>query len=879
MKPDEPHTIYLKDYAPPAYLVDTVHLSFELDPDRTIVKSAMTLHRNPLTEAAQPLRLDGEQLDLVSVRLDGNDLEPDGFAQDETGLSIFQVPERFTLDIETIISPSRNTALEGLYLSKSMFCTQCEAQGFRKITYFPDRPDVMAVYTTKITAPADKNPVFLSNGNLTAKGTLRDGRHWAEWHDPFPKPSYLFAVVAGNLACCEDVFTTMSGRTVTLRLFVEPGDQSKCDYALDALKRAMRWDENVYGREYDLDIFMIVAVSHFNMGAMENKGLNVFNSQYILAQPETATDQDYENIEAIIAHEYFHNWTGNRITCRDWFQLCLKEGLTVFRDQQFSADMRSQAVQRIKDVRTLRTRQFPEDSGPLSHPVRPDAYMEINNFYTATVYEKGAEIVRMLHTMLGAPTFRKATDLYFERHDGQAATVEDFVKVMEDVSGLDLGQFRLWYSQAGTPQLHITSHYDVDAKRFELRILQSCAPTPGQEKKSAFHIPLAIGLIDRSGKDLPIYLDQAATPSPGNLLHIKDQDHVFVFENIPDRPVVSLLRHFSAPVKVDYEQSQEEQLFLMAHDSDAFNRWEAGRRYAEVLILRHMAAAKTGAELPPDDAYHASLRRIVTDPSLDPYFVAQALTLPGEIELAQAVDVIDPDALHRARQTVERHLTTALADDLMAIYRKCQVRETYSPDSQQAGKRALRNRALTLLSCLETDQTVELAVDHFRQATNMTDSMSGLAALVDLERPERDAALADFYDRWQTDNLVVNKWLMIQAISHHSQTIERVTALTQHDCFDRRNPNRVRALIGAFAHNNQLRFHHASGTGYVLVANMVRQLDSANPQVAARLLNSFENWRRFDSARQTLMHGQLKAVLAHEDISKNVFEIATKILN
>ncbi len=708
---------------------------------------------------------------------------------------------------------------------------------------------------------------------------LQDGRHWAEWHDPFPKPSYLFALVAGDLACVEDVFATISGRTVTLRLFVEPGEESKCDYALDALKRAMRWDEEVYGREYDLDIFMIVAVSHFNMGAMENKGLNVFNSQYILARPETATDQDYENIEAIIAHEYFHNWTGNRITCRDWFQLCLKEGFTVFRDQQFSADMRSAAVQRIKEIKALRTRQFSEDAGPLSHPVRPDAYMEINNFYTATVYEKGAEVVRMLYTMLGASIFRKATDLYFERHDGQAATVEDFVKVMEDASGLNLGQFRLWYSQAGTPELDITSHYDAEAKRFELRIHQGCAPTPGQDKKLAFHIPLAIGLIAESGDDLPIYLDQAATPSPDNILHIKDPDHVFVFDKIPHRPAVSLLRHFSAPVKVNYEQSQEEQLFLVAHDSDPFNRWEAGRRYAQALVLRHVAAAKTNTELPPDDAYHTSLRRIIADPSLDPYFVAQALTLLSEIELAQAVDEIDPDILHRARQTVERNLATALADELRQTYHKCEIREAYSPGSQQAGQRALRNRALTLLSSLETDETVELTVDHFRRATNMTDSMTGLAALASLERPEREAALSDFYDRWKTDDLVVNKWLMIQATSHHSQTVERVNALIQHDCFDPQNPNRVRALIGAFAHNNQLRFHDASGNGYVLVADMVRQLDPANPQVASRLLNSFESWRRFDTARQTLMHNQLNAVLNHKDVSKNVFEIATKILN
>ena len=875
-----PKAIFLKDYLPPAFLIDSVDLHFTLGEDETLVRSKLAMRANPAHGGdAQPLVLDGERLELRAVRLDGQALSDADYRVTPAGLTLPRVPAAFTLEIETAIKPQENLALEGLYKSSGNFCTQCEAEGFRKITYFLDRPDVMARYVTTIEADAARYPVLLANGNPVGSGTLPGGRHWMRWEDPFPKPCYLFALVAGTLVLVEDNFTTQSGRAVALRLYVEPGNDDKCAHAIASLKASMRWDEEVYGLEYDLDIFMIVAVGDFNMGAMENKGLNIFNTKYVLARPETATDLDFQAIEAVIAHEYFHNWTGNRVTCRDWFQLSLKEGLTVFRDQQFSADMNSRAVKRIADVQRLRAGQFAEDSGALAHPVRPDAYIEINNFYTATVYDKGAEVVRMIHTLLGAAGFRKGIDLYFQRHDGQAVTCDDFVAAMEDANGVDLGQFKFWYSQAGTPELEVSGTHDPVRRLYRLTVRQHCPPTPGQPFKLPMHIPLALGLIGPDGRDLPLRLagETGAAPTT-RVLELRDSEQVFDFLDISEPPVPSLLRGFSAPVKLRAALTDADLAFLLAHDSDPFNRWEAGQALATRLMLALIGDYRAGRPLHLEQSFIEAFARLLADAESDRAFAAKALALPGEGYLAQQMDEIAPDAIHLVRDFVRRRLAESLKESWVATWRACLSDEPYSVDAGAVGRRALKGVALAYLMTLETAEAHSLAAGQFEGATTMTDAIDALALLAASDAPQRDAALEDFYRRWSHDPLVVNKWLGIQAASPRSDTLARVVALLEHPAFEIRNPNKVYALIGSFASGNQVRFHAADGAGYAFLTDQILRLDPMNPQVASRLAGPFARWRRFDAERRALMRSQLERLAATGGLSRDVFEIVDKSL-
>lgn len=883
MRAEDPRPILLKDYAVPPFLIDDVRLEIELDPNATRVRSTMTMRRNPAAAAkdrAAALVLDGQKLALESVSLNGEKLSPNAYQTDAEHLTIPELPDVFTLETVTTCGPEANTQLLGLYLSNEIYCTQCEAEGFRRITYYLDRPDVMAVFTTRIVSDEKVASVLLSNGNLTASGKLPGGKHFAEWHDPHPKPAYLFALVAGNLAHVEDTFTTMSGRKVTLRIYVERGNEDRCAYAMDALKRSMRWDEETFGREYDLDIFMIVAVSAFNMGAMENKGLNVFNDKYILARPDTATDQDYASIEAIIAHEYFHNWTGNRITCRDWFQLCLKEGLTVFRDQEFTGDMRSRPVKRISDVRTLRSHQFPEDQGPLAHPVRPSSYIEINNFYTATVYEKGAELCRMIHTLAGPKRFRKGMDLYFERHDGEAATVEDFLQSLSDGAKLDLEQFKLWYSQSGTPEVLVSGRYDAARETYTLKVSQICAPTPGQKLKEPYHIPIAVGLVGSDGKDMVLQLDGEEKPKgTTRVLNLTTRSETFRFRNVSERPVPSLLRGFTAPVTLTANLKERDWVFLMSHDSDPFNRWEAAQRYATGLMVSMVEALKTGGRMRKGDAFAEMMRDLLKSKKHDPDFVAQMIVLPGEQTIAQIVrENVDVDAIHVAREELRASLALACEKELRDAYERCRIDGPYSPDASHAGRRALRNTCLGYLALLPDQSGVKLAAEHFAEADNMTDQIAALGVLSHIDCPERINALHAFYEQWKSDHLVMDKWLAIQAMSSLPDTLQNIYKLLDHPAFTIRNPNKVRALITSFATANQLRFHASDGAGYALVADKVLELDGLNPQVAARLLGAFKSWRQFESKRRKLMSRHLTRIASVEGISRDVFEIATKTL-
>ncbi|MGB3809634.1 MAG: aminopeptidase N [Parvibaculum sp.] len=880
MRAEDPRPILLKDYAPPAFLIEDVRLEIDLDPATTRVRATLKMRRNPDAPRG-PLILNGQKLALHEVAIDGEMLSGNAYQTDSEHLTIPDAPDgAFTLEILTSCGPEANTQLLGLYLSSGIYCTQCEAEGFRRITYYLDRPDVMAVFTTRIIADQKFAPVLLSNGNLTASGKLPGNKHFAEWHDPFPKPSYLFALVAGDLAHVEDKFVTQSGREVTLRIFVERGNEDRCAYAMEALKRSMRWDEEVFGREYDLDIFMIVAVSAFNMGAMENKGLNVFNDKYILARPDTATDADYAAIEAIIAHEYFHNWTGNRITCRDWFQLCLKEGLTVFRDQEFTADMRSRAVKRISDVRLLRSHQFPEDQGPLAHPVRPDSYIEINNFYTATVYEKGAELVRMIHTLAGPKRFRKGMDIYFERHDGEAATVENFLDALADGAKLDLTQFRRWYSQAGTPEVLVSGRYDTARQTYTLKISQVCAATPGQKLKEPYHIPIAVGLVGPDGKDMALQLDdEEKAKGTTRVLNLTERTQTFRFHNVEEKPVPSLLRGFTAPVTLSANLKERDWVFLMTHDSDPFNRWEASQRYASGLLISLVEALQAGTRLRKGEAFAEMTRKLLADKKLDPDFVAQMIQLPGEQTIAQLIrENVDVDAIHEAREHLRLSIAGAIKDELLAAYRRQRIEGPYSPDASHAGRRALRNICLSYLAILPGSDGVALAARHFAEADNMTDQIAALGVLVNIDCPEREEALAAFYDQWKDDHLVMDKWLAIQATSSLPGTLDNVNRLLRHPAFTIRNPNKVRALITSFATANQVRFHAADGAGYALVADKVLELDSLNPQVAARLLGAFKSWRQFAPKRRALMSKQLARIAGVEGISRDVFEIATKTL-
>jgi aminopeptidase N len=880
MRTDEPHPIRLQDYRPPDWLVDTVELDVSLDATATRVRAALLLRPNPKAAAPAPLVLDGDGLTLVALRLDGEPLAPAQYVATPDRLSLAQPPQRsFRLEIETRIDPSANTQLMGLYRSGKTYCTQCEAEGFRRITYFPDRPDVMAIYTTRIEADVTDAPVLLANGNLKESGTLTGGkRHFAVWHDPFPKPSYLFALVGGALAFVEDRFRTMSGRDVTLRIYVEPGKEDRCDYAMDSLKRAMRWDEEAFGREYDLDMFMIVAVSDFNMGAMENKGLNVFNDKYILASPETATDADYASIEAIVAHEYFHNWTGNRITCRDWFQLCLKEGLTVFRDQEFTSDERSRPVERIKDVRGLRAHQFVEDAGPLAHPVRPTLYHEINNFYTTTVYEKGAEVVRMLQVLLGAPQFRKGMDLYFTRHDGEAATIEQFVQCFADASGRDLSQFMLWYAQSGTPEIVATGSYDARARTYRLDLAQTLPPTPGQPTKEPMVIPLVAGLVGPDGRDVPLRRADGA-PVERGLLTLDKPAVSYVFTGIEQRPVPSINRGFSAPVRVTVNVGDEDLRFLSNHDSDPFNRWQAVHTLAMRLLVNSTAAIRRSEPPRQDPALVAALDAALNSRDLEPAFVAQVIALPSESDIAREIARdVDPDAVYAARQALRLAVMTALSKILAATYERLSSPEPYSPAADAAGRRALKNTCLELITAAGEPSAIALAKRHYETADNMTDRMAALQALSLCDCAERSTALEDFYRRYGGDPLIVDKWLSLQAAIPEPATLERVKALTGHPAFSMANPNRVRALVGAFAMSNQTQSNRVDGRGYDFIVDTVLAIDPKNPQLAARLLSALKSWRVLEPKRRSLAQAALKRVADTPSLSRDIGDIVQRAL-
>jgi len=872
--------IYLKDYAATPYIIHTTDLSFELGEGETLVRSRLNVSRRDGVADDVPMILDGEALTLLSIRIDGEEVQAADYGESDNQLTINKLPAEFILEIENRIHPEQNTALSGLYKSSGNFCTQCEAEGFRRITYYYDRPDVMSIFTTQIIADPSRYPVMLSNGNLLEQDTLENGRHWVKWHDPHPKPAYLFALVAGELSHIHDTFTTMSGREVDLYIYTESHNIKKCDHAMDSLKQAMKWDEVVFAREYDLDIYMIVAVDDFNMGAMENKGLNVFNSKFVLAQPETATDTDYQGIEGVIGHEYFHNWSGNRVTCRDWFQLSLKEGFTVFRDQEFSADMQSRGVKRIEDANLLRTHQFREDASPMAHPVRPDSYVEINNFYTVTIYEKGGEVIRMQQLLLGKEGFRKGTDLYFDRHDGEAVTTDDFVKAMEDANEVDLSQFKLWYSQAGTPELDVTSSYDAEAQQFTLTVKQHCPDTPGQGDKQAMHIPLAMGLLDSNGDDMPLQL-LGEPPLAGStlVLHLKECEQCFVFEHVAEQPVPSLLRGFSAPVKLTSDLTEAQQYFLMANDNDDFSRWDAGQQIAVKLILGLVSDIQQGNDLAVDFRFIKAMETTLSrSDSEDKAMVAMALNLPSEAYLSGFMSPIDPVTLHQARLFVKQQIARALQTHLLEIYLACTDEGEFKNDPASMAQRKLKNTCLSYLLECDDPEMVAHCEQQFYSASNMTDGLAALVALVNHDELLAASALESFYDKWSQEPLVVDKWLALQATSRLAGTLERVRELTEHPAFKLSNPNKVRSLIGAFCSANPAQFHDLSGEGYKLLGAFIIKLNALNPQIASRLVTPFLSWRKYDEQRQNLMKRELELIASTADLSKDVYEVVSKAL-
>jgi aminopeptidase N len=862
MRTDIPQPIHLSDYRAPDFFVDEVHLDVDLAPNTTRVRARLTVRRNG--EHDRPMKFNGERLKLISVAVDGGALAPTDYEIDDEFLTIAGPPERFTLETEVEIDPEGNKALEGLYMSAGRYCTQCEAEGFRKITYFPDRPDVLARYTVRVEAE-QAFPHLLSNGNLLEAGEIAGGRHFAVWNDPFPKPCYLFALVAGEFDVLEDSFVTMSRRQVALRIYVDTGMADRALYAMDSLKRAMKWDEDSFGREYDLDLFMIVAVRDFNFGAMENKGLNIFNSSLLLADAATATDLDYERIEGVIAHEYFHNWTGDRVTCRDWFQLCLKEGLTVFRDQSFSADMRGHAVQRIKDVKQLRARQFSEDAGPLAHPVRPSAYIKIDNFYTATIYEKGAEVIRMLKTLIGPEMFRAGMDLYFDRFDGQATTMEAFIECFAEVSKRDLSAFFAWYQQAGTPTVKLTTNYDAEKRALEIILEQITAPTPGQSDKRALPIPIQIGLLDEDGRPL----------TETELVVLDSPSRTLTIENVNSEPVVSALRGFSAPVNLATDAPAKDGYVLLAADPDLFNRWEAGQVLARDLILARAAGRPDEVG---EERYAEALERALKDQSADDAFKALLLIPPSEPDLAIVATPADPAAIHAAREALRARMAAHLDATLRDLHGRLQERGAYSPDAVQAGRRALRNATIELMSANPTPFNREQARAHYDGAGNMTDAIGGLCALMGIGGEAFENALADFYDRWRDEPLVIDKWFALQARDPGEGALGRVLGLTAHPAFDAKTPNRLRALVANFANFNPARFHDPSGAGYSFLADQVLAVDGFNPNVAARLLEPLGQWARYDPELGALMRAQLERITKSPGLSKNVFELASKAL-
>lgn len=866
MKTDTPQTIYLKDYAAPAYWIDTVDLDIRVDTGHTTVTATLAMRRNPAA-TWQALVLDGEELETLDVTVNSKKVP---FLANETSLTIDDLPEQFTLQTVVRVKPDGNTRLSGMYRSKDGYFTQCEAQGFRRITWFLDRPDVMSTYTVTLHADKATYPVLLANGNPVASGDEANGRHWAKWADPFRKPAYLFALVAGKLDGLFDTFKTASGRTVQLAIYVEPGKLDQCPHAMAALKKSMKWDEERFGLECDLDHYMIVAVGDFNMGAMENKGLNIFNTKYVLARADVATDVDFENIDRVVAHEYFHNWTGNRVTCRDWFQLSLKEGLTVFRDQEFGADLHNRQTARIREVRGLRAAQFPEDAGPMAHPIRPSSFVEINNFYTSTVYEKGAEVIRMIQTLIGRDGFRAGMDEYFRRHDGQAVTCEDFVAAMAAASGFDFTQFMRWYNQPGTPRVTVDGFWDAESTTYTLTCTQA---NPRASDESPYLIPIRVALFAEDGTLLP---------GSERLLQLSATTQSFVFNDVVAEPVPSLLRDFSAPVYLDFDYTPEQLTVLLAHEPDPFNAWEAGQRLASTLILDATAAIAAGqAPVWPASFVDAARRLLQTQAERGAAFVAEALTLPGETTLAEMMAVVDPDAQHAARNSLRRHLAQALEDDFSRLYADLTVNEAYAPSSEQAGRRALRNLCLSYLLELDTPAIRQLALQQFRTADNMTDQFAALAALANVNAtncPERDAALADFYTQWKDEALVVDKWLQAQSTSRRPDTLATVKALTAHPAFDIGNPNKIYALIRAFG-ANLVRFNAADGSGYEFIADQVLVLHDRNPQVASRLARCFDRWTRFDANRQAHARAALERIRNHRGLSRDVAEVVGRALS
>ena len=876
MRDSLPQTIYLKDYKVSPFVLEKTDLVFDLGDEQTRVTATLSVKRNPLSdETTADLVLNGsEGLDLQSVQIDGRALGQGDYRRDSESLTIFGVPSSAEITTQVLIQPQLNTTMMGLYRSRTMYCTQCEAEGFRDITYYLDRPDVMSEFTTQVIAEKAKYPILLSNGNPIARGDLDGGRHFVTWHDPFKKPAYLFALVAGTLSVVEDSFTTLSGREVLLQIFVEEKDLDKCDHAMVSLKHSMRWDEEVYGREYDLDIFMIVAVDDFNMGAMENKGLNIFNTSAVLANPKTTTDAAFQRVEAIVAHEYFHNWSGNRVTCRDWFQLSLKEGFTVYRDAQFSADMNSATVKRIESASYLRTHQFAEDGGPMSHPVQPDSYMEINNFYTLTVYEKGAEVVGMIRTLLGAETFRAGSDLYFSRHDGQAVTIEEFVKAMEDASGRDLKQFRRWYKQSGTPHLKVSSICDAEDNTFTLNFAQSCPATPGQAQKQAFVIPVKLGLVGANG-DLPLN----AKGDTEMVFELTETAQQLVIENVLEEPVPSLLRGLSAPVKLDYPYSTDQLAHLMASDSDGFNRWDAGQKLAFGLLEKLTDDAVKGRAMIMDKQLIAAYDALLSDATLDPAMVELMLQLPSEAQLHEEAAIIHVDAIHSARKFVRRSLADALRDKFLAVYQRHNIQQVYAPEAEQIGRRALKNVALSYLMLVE-GEGVELAWTQFNQADNMTDKAAALTCLVNTPAAAEKAevALKQFEEQYSNEALVMNLWLQIQAANAQPGGLSRVQALLQHPAFTMSNPNKIRSLIGGFCNANLINFHNPDGSGYEFLKQHILALHSKNPQVAARLMTPLTRWKKFPEPNRQQMRDALQVIADEPGLVKDIFEIATKSL-
>lgn len=889
MKDAQPAAIHLKDYKAPDFSITRTRLEFELFETYADVRATLTIQRQTLDKEAA-LVLDGQELELLFVSVDDAEIQATNYQLTDDTLAISDVPDRFELVCVTRIKPQENTSLEGLYKSHKMFCTQCEAEGFRKITYYLDRPDVLSEFTTRITADKSKYPVLLSNGNKIAEGNSEEGRHWVEWQDPFKKPSYLFALVAGDLVSLDDTFTTMSGREISLRIFVEEKDHNKCDHAMVSLKKAMTWDEQVYGREYDLDIFMIVAVDDFNMGAMENKGLNIFNSSCVLASKETTTDDSFQSIEAIVAHEYFHNWSGNRVTCRDWFQLSLKEGFTVFRDSEFSSDMGSRTVKRVEDVNMLRTHQFAEDAGPMAHPVQPASFIEISNFYTLTVYEKGAEVVRMIHSLLGGEVFRKGSDLYFERHDGAAVTIDDFVRAMADASGRDFSQFMNWYRQAGTPRVSVSASYREKENEFELTVKQSCPATPESNVKKPFHMPMALALVGEQG---PIELQLKGQLGKGNnecVLELTENEQTYIFSGVKERPVPSLFRNFSAPVKINYNYSLEDLQRIIAKDTDGFCRWDASQQMAVKSIFSVMDAL--GNEPSPTvnsqlldaqgDILQQAIDTIDGKDTQDLQMLAYTMALPSEEYLSEIQSSIDVEKTHHARIRVKRKLAIQFYDRYLAIYERLACDEIFSTDAQSIARRSLKNTALSYLVASGKADAVELCNRQLQNATNMTDELAALTNIVHSSSKSAELIKSDclqsFYNKWQHETLVLNRWFALQATNPNPGTLEQIQALMGHAAFDINNPNKLRALVGGFSNRNPSCFHDRSGSGYTFLSDRIIELNQKNPQIAARLLTPLTRWKKYDEQRQENMKKALGRIQAVPALSKDVYEVVSKSL-